>query len=108
MALAGILSFSDKIIDKKLANEIRRCLSMTKVGAIIAREMEESEARGRKAGRAEGRASALLTVLASKGEVTKQLEQKIQAQKKSELLDQWLRIAATAPDVGTFEEQIMR
>lgn len=108
MALAGILSFSDKIIDKKLANEIRRCLSMTKVGAIIAREMEESEARGRKAGRAEGRASALLTVLASKGEVTKQLEQKIQAQKKSELLDLWLRIAATAPDVGTFEEQIMR
>ena len=66
MALAGILSFSDKIIDKKLANEIRRCLSMTKVGAIIAREMEESEERGRKVGRAEGRAegraSALLTV----------------------------------------------
>lgn len=30
MALAGILSFSDKIIDKVLANEIRRCLSMTK------------------------------------------------------------------------------
>ena len=41
MALAGILSFSDKIIDQKLANEIRRCLNMTKVGAIIAREMEE-------------------------------------------------------------------
>ena len=39
MALAGVLIFSDKIIDKKLANEIRRCLSMTKVGAIIAREM---------------------------------------------------------------------
>lgn len=46
-ALAGILSFSDKIIDEKLANEIRRCLGMTKVGAIIAREMEESEERGR-------------------------------------------------------------
>ena len=55
MALAGILSFSDKIIDKKLANEIRRCLSMTKVGAIIAREMEECEERGEKRGRAEGR-----------------------------------------------------
>ena len=55
MALAGILSFSDKIIDKKLANEIRRCLSMTKVGAIIAREMEECEERGEKRGRLEGR-----------------------------------------------------
>lgn len=108
MALAGILSFSDKIIDKKLANEIRRCLSMTKVGAIIAREMEESEERGRKAGRAEGRVSALLTVLASKGEVSEKLEQKIQAQKKSETLDQWIRIAATVPDVGSFEQCIMR
>ena len=55
MALAGILSFSDKIIDKKLANEIRRCLSMTKVGAIIAKEMEESEAKGIVKGRVEGR-----------------------------------------------------
>ena len=76
---------------------------MTKVGAIIAREMEESEARGE----ARGRASALLTVLASKGEVSEMLEQKIQAQQKSDLLDQWLRIAVTTPDVRTFEEQIM-
>lgn len=103
MALAGILSFSDKIIDKELANEIRRCLSMTKVGAIIAREMEESEARGE----VRGRVLSLLTVLSSKGEVPEKLEQKIHAQKKSELLDQWIRIAATAPDVATFEEQIM-
>lgn len=102
MALAGILSFSDKIIDKELANEIRRCLSMTKVGAIIAREMEESEKRGE----ARGRVSALLTVLSSKGEVPEKLKHKIRSQKKSELLDQWLKIAAVAPDVGTFEEQI--
>ena len=81
---------------------------MAKVGAIIAREMEEREERGRKAGRAEGRVSALLTVLASKGEVSEKLEQKIQAQKKSETLDQWIRIAATVPDVGSFEQCIMR
>ena len=103
MALAGILSFSDKIIDKKLANEIRRCLSMTKVGAIIAREMEESEERGKTA----GLSLALLTVLSSKGEVSGELEQKIQAQKESETLGQWIRMAAVAADVETFEEQIM-
>ena len=103
MALAGILSFSDKIIDSKLANEIRRCLSMTKVGAIIAREMEESEARGE----VRGRVLSLLTVLSSKGEVPEKLEQKIQEQTKGELLDQWLKIAAVAPDVATFEEKIM-
>ena len=87
---------------------------MTKVGAIIAREMEESEARGRKVGRAEGRvegraegrAAALVTILASKGEVPEKLEQKIYAQQKSELLDRWLRIAVNTPDVATFEAQI--
>ena len=83
---------------------------MTKVGAIIAREMEESEARGEARGKAlgeaRGRAAALVTVLAAKGEVPGSLEQKIYAQKKSDLLDQWLRIAANAPDVETFETQI--
>lgn len=102
MALAGILSFSDKIIDSKLANEIRRCLSMTKVGAIIAREMEESEERGR----AEGRASALLTVLAAKGEVPERLEKKIMEQTKSDTLDQWLKIALAVPNPEEFAEQI--
>lgn len=102
-----------------LAKEIRRCLSMTKVGAIIAREMEESEERGRRAGRVEGKAEgmtegkaaglslALLTVLSSKGKVSGELEQKIQAQKESETLGQWIRMAAVAADVETFEEQIM-
>lgn len=83
---------------------------MTKVGAIIAREMEESEARGEARGKvmgeAHGRASALVTVLASKGEVPENLEQKIYAQQKSDLLDQWLRIAVNTPDVATFEAQI--
>lgn len=106
-ALAGILSFSNKIIDKKLASEVRGCLGMTKVGAIIAREVEEGEERGRKAGKAEGRVSSLLTVLATKGEVPEKLEKKIQSQTRNELLDEWLKIAAVAPDIGAFEEQIM-
>lgn len=110
-AMAGILSFSDKIIDKKLADKVRGCLDMTKVGAIIAREMEEREEKGWRAGRADGEAKgktfALLTVLSSKGEVSEELEQKIQSQTRNELLEQWLRIAAVAPDVGAFEEQIM-
>ena len=85
---------------------------MTKVGAIIAREMEESEERGRAEGRSEGETKgltfALLTVLSSKGEVSGELEQKIQAQKKSETLGQWIRMAANAADVETFAEQIMQ
>lgn len=80
---------------------------MTKVGAIIAREMEEREERGEARGEARGKASAILTVLSIKGEISERLEQKIQAQTKNDLLDQWLKIAAAAPDVDTFEEQIM-
>ena len=36
---AGILSFTDKIIDEEVAEEIRRRLEMTKVGRIIYEEM---------------------------------------------------------------------
>ena len=36
---------------------------MTKVGAIIAREIEESEERGRKAGRAEGRVKLISLII---------------------------------------------
>ena len=80
---------------------------MTKVGEIIAREMEESEEKGRLEGRSEGKISALLTVLSLKGEISETLEQKIYSQSKNELLDDWLRIAAVVPDVEAFEEQIM-
>ena len=108
MALAGILSFSDKIIDRKLASEIRRCLSMTKVGAIIAKELEESEEKGRKEGRAEGQIDSLRTVLSLKGEIPEKLEQRIQKQTKTEILEQWLRIAVEAPDIDTFEAKIIQ
>lgn len=35
---AGVLSFTDKIIDEEVAEEIRRRLEMTKVGRIIYEE----------------------------------------------------------------------
>lgn len=41
-ALSGIVTFSDKIIDKDYAADIRRWIQMTKVGRII--EMEKEEA----------------------------------------------------------------
>ena len=97
---------------------------MTKVGAIIAREMEEREEFGRKEGKKEGRIegrkegrkegkiegqqSSLITVLSSKGEISNKLKHKIQSQTKNDLLQQWLEIAANASDVATFEEQIMQ
>ena len=75
--------------------------------AIYRRGSEEGRIEGQIAGKTEGLSAALLTVLSLKGKVSEKLEKKIQAQTKNELLDQWLRIAATASDVGAFEEQIM-
>ena len=69
---------------------------------------DQGKEEGRIEGKAEGKASALLTVLSSKGKVSEELEQKIQAQTKQELLDKWLGIAAVAPDVDAFEQQIMQ
>ena len=76
---------------------------MTKVGAIIAKEMEESEEKGRQ----EGRIDSLRTVLLLKGEISEKLDKTIQQQTKSEILEQWLRIAVEAPDIDAFEAKIM-
>ena len=80
---------------------------MTKVGAIIAKEMEESEEKGRQEGRAEGQLASLRTVLLLKGKISEKLEEEIQKQTKAEILEQWLRIAVEAPDVDAFEAKIM-
>ena len=44
-ALAGILTFSDKLIDMETANKIRRMIEMTKVGWIIEQEKQEAIAK---------------------------------------------------------------
>ena len=44
-ALAGILTFTDKLIDMKTANQIRRMIGMTKVGWIIDQEMQQALAK---------------------------------------------------------------
>ena len=41
-ALAGILAFSDKLIDMETANKIRRMIEMTKVGWIIEQEKQQA------------------------------------------------------------------
>ncbi len=43
--LAGIITFTDKVIDEDTANDIRRAIGMTKIGMIIEREKEEAAKR---------------------------------------------------------------
>ena len=75
---------------------------MTKVGAIIAKEMEESEEKGRQ----EGQLASLRTVLLLKGKISEKLEAEIQKQTKTEILEPWRKIAVESPDVDAFEAKI--
>ena len=34
--------FADKVIDQEAAEEVRRCIYMTKIGRLIAKEIEEA------------------------------------------------------------------
>lgn len=92
--------YSDVSWSEKAEKEGHR---MEGLGEAIYRRGSEE---GQRDGRAEGLSVALLAVLSSKGEVPEELEKKIQSQTGNELLEQWLRIAAVAPDVGAFEAQI--
>ena len=46
--LAGIMTFTDKVIDEDTVNEIRRVIGMTKIGMMIEREKEEAVAKERR------------------------------------------------------------
>lgn len=46
--IAGILAFTDKIISAKEAERIRRWIHMTKVGRLLAEEMEQAVRAARK------------------------------------------------------------
>ena len=65
--------------------------------------MEESEEKGRQEGRTEGQLASLRTVLLLKGKISEKLEAEIQKQTKTEILEQWLKIAVESPDVDAFE-----
>ena len=55
-ALAGILTFTDKIISESMRKHIEEVLSMTQVGQML---MDRGRKEGRKEGRREGNITAL-------------------------------------------------
>ena len=56
----------------------------------------------RKEGRAEGQALAILSLLKTKGEVSKELEQSIMDEKDMDVLEKWVLLAAKAESVDQF------
>ncbi len=57
-------------------------------------------------GKAEGKAESLLDVLEDKGEIPEALKQKIQAEKDTAVLRQWLKLATKVSTVSEFEEKL--
>lgn len=76
---------------------------MTKeIEAVIEEVMDEWEEYGK----VEGLKVALLIVLSSKGKLSEELVQEIRVRKERKTLEKWIRKAAVAADVETFEDQI--
>ena len=46
-------------------------------------------------------------VLSAKVKVPEELDQRIRSEWRTEVLEYWLKIAVDAPDVETFEDQVM-
>ncbi|HBI63266.1 MAG TPA: hypothetical protein DDY31_19000 [Lachnospiraceae bacterium] len=66
----------------------------------------EIEKRIRSEGKAEGKAEDVLVFLGRKGEVPSDVESAIRAQTDTEVLTEWLLLAANVKTVGEFQEQI--
>lgn len=79
-ALAGILAFTDKLIDMNMADKIRRVIEMTKVGLIIEEEKRQALAKAE-----EEKRQALAKIEAAKQqELAKAEEEKQQELAKAE------------------------
>ena len=65
-------------------------------------ERKEGEARGE----ARGRAASVLTFLEEKGNVPKELRERISQEKNLEVLQKWLKLSAKAESIRQFEEQM--
>ena len=65
------------------------------------REIEERNA-AREEGRTEGRADAVLELLASLGAVPEEVEKQIRHQKDEDVLNKWLLLAAKAASIDDF------
>ena len=57
-------------------------------------------------GRAEGRAEAIFALLEDIGEIPEELKVKIMDEKKTEILDKWVKLAAKAETINQFIEMM--
>ena len=69
-------------------------------------ERKEGEARGYERGEINGRAASVLTFLEEKGNVPKELRERISQEKSLDVLQKWLKLSAKAESIRQFEEQM--
>ena len=69
-------------------------------------ERKEGEARGYERGEINGRAAGVLTFLEEKGNVPKELRERISQEKNLDVLQKWLKLSAKAESIRQFEEQM--
>ena len=73
---------------------------------LLRDERKAGEETGLEKGKSEGMAKSILLLLEDRGTVPEPLLQKILAEKDTEILGRWLRLAAAAKSVSQFEQSI--
>ena len=77
-----------------------------KMSEILENSKREGIVEGRNEGIKEGHHNSLLLVLETKGSVPDDLRERIDTEQDIEVLDKWIRLAATSESVEKFQENM--
>ena len=114
--LVGFLHYMENTTDRaaaeteserirRIQERVNRAKKSEAVGMRFMREIEERNA-AREEGRTEGRADAVLELLASLGAVPEEVEKQIRHQKDEDVLNKWLLLEAKAASIDDFIEKM--
>lgn len=94
---------------KKIHAWVKRIKSSEEMGVRYMQTWEEKildMQRGKAEGKVEGKAENIISFLADLGSVSKELQERICAQKDLETLNRWVKLAARSSDISDFEKNM--
>lgn len=91
---------------QKSVRKIKQSRAMEERFMTLEELLRDERKAGEEKGKSEGMAKSILLLLEDRGTVPESLLQKILAEKDTEILSRWLRLAAAAESVSQFENSI--
>lgn len=99
----GILS---EFLEEQRAEVVAMSIFEYDAEKHIRLEKEESYGEGKAEGKTEGKAESILILLYKKGDLPKETENRILAEKDDAVLDRWLILAAASDCIANFEREM--